>query len=425
MDYPFKLNKGVSIEALTEGDQSHFFGYFDKAPWNYENKSIFLCHGSSQPNTFPKGKELIDIGYWDIDSKGYNKIGETNAWNFQQGAMLQWVGNSNNILFNSVEGSRAVSKIIDLEGKVLKTNDYPVATLSKDGLTGVSINFGRLNTVRKDYGYPAIDDPFFKEPTPKNDGLIIFNNSNGNFIKLLSLKELSEFGINATISDAFHWVNHPIFNPEGSEVCFLHRYINKVGTRYTRMLTYNIVTGKLTLLIAGMASHFGWRNNSEIVAWAGERNLLAGAQKGIMSKIPVGDILKWGYRQLGKPRFLKQYVLKDNYLLFNILENSKNTINNPLLLSDGHCSFDTSGEWMITDTYPDRKGNVSLILYNISTNVAREIAKFVFPPKWDDEVRCDLHPRWHVSGNYISIDTVINFKRQVLILKIDKSIIFS
>ncbi|HAM98946.1 MAG TPA: hypothetical protein DCQ26_10090 [Marinilabiliales bacterium] len=418
MEKPFKLDSGGQIEFLTTGEASHFFGYFDKSPWCPNNQNLFLCHRSFHENVFPKGIEKIEVGYWEIASNRFVKLAETLAWNFQQGAMLQWVGKSNKILFNDIHEGKAVAKIIDLKGDLKAQIDYPIATLNSDGTLGVSLNFGRLNRVRKDYGYPAITDLYAHENIPENDGIILVDIVTGNPVKIISIKQIAEFGKNNTVKNAFHYVNHPIFSPDGKKICFLHRYINEVGTQYTRMLIYNIGNDELLLLIAGMASHFGWRNNQDIIAWAGERSLLEGVNKGLMGKIPVGKIFQVMYKKLGKPRFLKRFVLKDNYILFDTQSLNRTFIKNKALVSDGHCSFEKNGNRMITDNYPDKKGRVSLIMFDFKNKEAKTIGNFYLPPTWDDEVRCDLHPRWNEAGDMIAVDTVVENRRQMLLISL-------
>lgn len=417
MEKPFKLSKGSELSYITSGEASHFFGYFDKSPWCAINQEIFLCHRSYNDNSFPTGIEKVEIGYWNINEKKFIKLSESLAWNYQQGSMLQWIGKSQQILFNDIIEGNAVARVIDLNGNSLAVINYPIAALSSDGKIGVSLNFARLNRVRKDYGYPALKDLLADQSIPESDGINLIDIQKGTLIKTISIKQIVEFGKNSTVKNAFHWVNHPIFSPDGTKVCFLHRYINEVGTRYTRMLVYDLFKDELSLLIAGMASHYGWRNNHEIIAWAGERSLLQGTNKGVMRKIPIGKILQFAYKKLGKPRFLKKFVLKDNYILFDINSLSRKIIKNSLLVSDGHCSFEKSGNLMVTDNYPDRKGRVSLLLFNFKLNQTNKIASFNFPPSWDDEVRCDLHPRWNETGDLICVDTVVNNKRQMLFIK--------
>ena len=49
---------------------------------------------------------------------------------------------------------------------------------------------------------------------------------------------------------------------------------------------------------------------------------------------------------------------------------------------------------------------------------AKTIGNFYLPPTWDDEVRCDLHPRWNEAGDMIAVDTVVENRRQMLLISL-------
>ena len=72
---------------------------------------------------------------------------------------------------------------------------------------------------------------------------------------------------------------------------------------------------------------------------------------------------------------------------------------------DGHPSFSPDGQWIVTDTYPDRARMRRLLLCGPADKTMIEVAAFHSPWRYDGPKRCDLHPRWDPSGQLRSIDS--------------------
>ena len=91
--------------------QNFFFGFHDKSPWSFDNKYL-LAHRFDCSNRLPAKTDFIQVGYFK--GNGWDEfvmIDETNAWNWQTGSMLQWVGNSHDFIFNIYENKIHRSKI--------------------------------------------------------------------------------------------------------------------------------------------------------------------------------------------------------------------------------------------------------------------------------------------------------------------------
>lgn len=421
---PVSTAKDVTLRALSSGPRHHFFGYFDKCPWGPSPKteSLVLAHETDLYDRVPGERDEVAVGYLDTaTSTEFVPLATSRTWNLQQGAMLQWLpGAERTILYNDRDGDRAVACLLDLETKQTRRLERPVAALSHDGRTALSVSFGRLARTRPDYGYVGVTDPVQENPCPRDDGIWSLDIETGASHLLLSTHDVATFGPNGDPPGATHWINHLLFNRDDSRFCFLHRYENQAGTMYTRLLTCGRDGSNPLLLVAGMASHFDWRTSNELVAWAGERKLLQSSVHGAARSLPIGKILKFTYRALGKPRFLKRRVLGDRYILFNDPDGTRQDVGRGVLTCDGHCRFSPDGRWMLADTYPDTRGRISLLLFEWSTGKATEIAKFFSPPKLDNEIRCDLHPRWGRDGRKICVDSAHDGSRQMIELDVSR-----
>ena len=86
---------------LTPSDQNHFFGYYEISPWSKDGR-YFVCLETDFQNHMPRIGEKARILLLDLKENTQRILTETQAWNFQQGAMLHWLPSSpnNKILFN-------------------------------------------------------------------------------------------------------------------------------------------------------------------------------------------------------------------------------------------------------------------------------------------------------------------------------------
>ena len=88
-----------------------------------------------------------DIGYIDLqDGFKWIKIGQTTAWNWQQGCRLQWRPNSEEILWNdrAEDGTRFVCRAYNFKTGVLRTLPRPVYDVSADGAMALTHDFARM-----------------------------------------------------------------------------------------------------------------------------------------------------------------------------------------------------------------------------------------------------------------------------------------
>jgi len=79
----------------------------------------------------------------------------------------------------------------------------------------------------------------------------------------------------------------------------------------------------------------------------------------------------------------------------------------------GHPSFSPDGEHIVFDRYPDGKRIAAVMLADDNANESSvHIMARVFAPfKYDNDTRCDLHPRWSRDGKKICFDAVFEGSR--------------
>ena len=86
------LETFVPTRAITRGPRNHWFGYYDKREFDPTSRYV-LSNETSFEGRAPTGEDTINVGYVDTkDDDAWQEIGQSRAWGWQQGCMLQWVG---------------------------------------------------------------------------------------------------------------------------------------------------------------------------------------------------------------------------------------------------------------------------------------------------------------------------------------------
>ena len=128
-------SEGNIIRITPEDDYEYFFGYYDKSPWNYDERYMVCLRAKcTWKDVSPKEKAEIVL----IDTKNNNSIsiiGETSTWNVQQGCMLQWLGPKydKEIIYNDYINGHYCSVILDVHTLKKKIIDFPIYSVSNDG----------------------------------------------------------------------------------------------------------------------------------------------------------------------------------------------------------------------------------------------------------------------------------------------------
>lgn len=382
----FKVD-GEVIRVSPEDEYEYFYGYYDKSPWDATDRYM-LCIRVKQAYKSVAPKESGEVVI--IDTENNNKvikIGTTNSWNVQQGCMVQWLGPdfSEKIIYNDFRNGEYCSVIfnvkLNIEERVLKK---PVYDVSRDGKFALSLDFSRLHRLRKGYGYSNLPDVTESELCPDKTCIWKINLDTNEVVDLLKYTDFSNFEANETMIGAEHKVNHIMISPNGKRFMVLHRWFQR-GRKNTRLVTVNCDGSDMYNLSDDVfVSHCYWKNDEEILSF--------------LRKKETGD---------------HYYLMKDRTQEYKMLW--------PELNTDGHCSYSPNGNLIITDTYPNRKRLAYAFVCKENGEV-KKIASVFAPFRYDNDVRCDLHPRWNREGNKVCIDSVHNGKRALYVIDLSQQI---
>lgn len=378
--------EGEIVRVSPDDGYEYFYGYYDKSPWDTTDRYMICVRVQQAYKTVaPKEPGMICL----IDTQDGNKlleIGVTHSWNVQQSCMAQWLGPDfkSRIIYNDFRDGKYCSVVYNTESmheeKVLP---LPVYDVSKDGSFALSLDFSRLHRMRPGYGYSNLPDYTEGELCPDECCIWKMEIPNGKVTELLKYTDFAAFESDETMRGAEHKVNHLMISPNGKRFMVLHRWFNK-GRKHTRLVTVNVDgTEMYNLSDDVFVSHCFWKNDEEILSF--------------LRKKESGD---------------HYYLMRDkthDYKLFW-----------PRLKTDGHCSYSPDGSLVITDSYPNRKRMAFVYVCAEYQEQPVRICKVFSPFKYDNDCRCDLHPRWNREGNKICIDSVHEGKRGLYVIPIKK-----
>jgi len=376
----------LPARAVTHGDLHHFFGYYDKCPWDASGRHLLALEVNFCDRP-PTPEDIATIVCIDTeDHKLVNLLASTTAWNWQMGTILQWLPSDPDrlIIYNFREGNRFVSVIQDVSTGEKKILPRPVYAVSRDGKFAMTLDFERVADMRPGYGYVGIPDRGKDDPHPHDEGIYYLNLETGESHLVISLGEIVKIDPDPSFEGAKHWFNHLLVNQDNSRFIFLHRWKSN-GPHKTRLFTARPDGSDIVLVNRDdMTSHFDYKSPREILAWA------------------------------------RQFDAGDHYYIFNDETGERQIVGEDVLTCDGHCSYSPDGRWILTDTYPDRDSMRTLILYRIDRNERIDLGRFYSPPEYQGEIRCDLHPRWSRDGTQICFDSMHEGSRQVYVMDVSE-----
>ena len=365
------------VEGAMRVQAGCFFGFHDRCPWSADD-AVLAAHrfDPSLPMAEAEARP-VEIVVLSADGGGEPvPVARTAAWNWQQGASLQWVGESRRLLLNDLSAGRPVARLIELDGQAVATWPHHVACVSHDGRLGLSYCFERLGRGLRGYGYRDMV-PTGTQP----EGLSAVDLRTGDARLLVSLDELAGLEAEASMEGAHHFVSHCLFAPGDGRFLFLHRWVLRSGAVATRMYTCGSEGDRLFRVPGTRFSHVAWRNAEEIVAYG---------------------------RPPGRP--IGFYLLGD-------LGDTAQPIAPECLTSDGHPQCTADGRGLLTDTYPDRARDQRLKLHDFTTASTTTLARLRIPFAYRYERRCDFHPRWSRDGGRICVDSAHNGVRSLYVLQ--------
>ncbi len=362
------------VRTITRGPKHHWFAYYDKLEFDPTCRYVLGMEVDFEHRS-PTADDVINVGMVDLEEGDkWIELGETRAWCWQQGCMLQWrPGSKSEILWNDRQGDRFVCHVLDVFTRQKRTVPHPIYTVSPCGKWAVAPDFRRVNDMRPGYGYTGLPDPHADEQAPADSGIFRVDLETGDEKLVVSLADIAKIPMpGRDLSPMKHYFNHLLTSPDASRFEFLHRWRGPGQQSFgTRMLTAAPDGSDVRVIDpSGYTSHFIWRDPEHILAWSRHES--------------HGNAF---------------------YLFEDRTGGSVEVVGKDVMTNNGHCSYLPGNKWILNDTYPDRQRNQAVYLYHVATGKRVWLGRFHSPPEYSGEWRCDTHPRFSPDGRRVVIDS--------------------
>jgi hypothetical protein len=319
-----------------------------------------------------------DVGYIDLkDANKWHKIGETTAWNWQQGNRLQWRPHSDEIIWNdrSDDGKTFVCRVYNFRTAARRTLPRPIYELSPDGDTALTHDFERMKMFHGTE-YVGIDDPHEKEFAPSQTGIWKMNMETGKAQMVISLAKMAAIAYPKGLPASGHlYFFREGWNPSATRfVTFIKDHANNLFQAYSMA-----ADGSNVRYLYSNPSHHSWQDDNHILDY-GHHEAPGGGP-------PVGGYFLFKDDGSGKAAEL---LWTSPY--------------------DGHDSYlpGPGSDWILSDTYVIG-GYQYLFLFHRPTKrfipLARLKSTAEDVPNFSAEFRVDLHPRFSRDGRMVCIDS--------------------
>ena len=344
------------VRAITRGPEFHWFGYYDKLEFDPSGRYVLSMEVDFEHRS-PKPDDVIKVGMVDLqEDDRWIELGETRAWCWQQGCMLQWrPGSATEVLWNDREGDHFVCHVLDVKTRKKRTLPHPVYTVSPDGRWGVAPDFRRVDDMRPGYGYAGLPDPHRDVLAPEDSGVFRVDLDSGEAELIVSLADVAAIPFpGEDLATAKHYFNHLLVSPDGERFEFLHRWGFPDWRGATRMLTAARDGSDVRIVDpSGRTSHFIWRD---------PRHLLA-----------------WSWHESHGSAF---------YLFEDRTGGAVEVVGEGVMTVNGHCSYLPGNEWILNDTYPQGDKRLQRpYLYHVATARRVSLGEFHLPSAYRGEWR--------------------------------------
>lgn len=381
--------------AITSGPKEHLFAsYYAINSWSADGRYATVLETDVRQG-LPTEKDVAVLGVVDArEDNRFVPLTETRCWNFQEAAMAHWLGTAPNdlFIFNDLADGRFVSVVYDMAKRERRVVGLPVSAVSADGKWAVSINYARLRLTRPDYGYGG-NGQDARENTvwPEDDGLWLVNLESGEAKLIVSVASVRDRMPAVKDPKGLAYFCHTVFSRDGKKIFWLARSVeNLTGQKVVRKWATTAFvcnldgSGIVRCFPDGWGgSHFNWLDGEQMVVTA-------------------------------------QYEAKVwSHVFFTPGKQDYVRLGRGLLDFDGHAVFAPDGQWMASDSYPDKLSERKLFVMRMSDQAILPLGTFAVSEIYHEQYsRCDLHPRWRPDGKMIGFNSVHEGTRQVYVIDV-------
>ena len=230
----------------------------------------------------------IAVGLVHLDRGGFEPVGRSHAWSWQQGPMAQFHPSGRQVFWNDREEGQFVARLLDLESGLVRTLPRPVYAVDPAGAFALGVNMARLDEARPGYGYTGGTGAGLDESAPEQDGVWRMDLQSGTAALILPLarahaalmdyldgQERDEHAA----ADRIYWFNHVKLSPGGRRFTAKFRWRDrgpKVRWNGTMGVSVTCASDGADLrILARGTSHVMWLDESRLYGWHQSEKQLA------------------------------------------------------------------------------------------------------------------------------------------------------
>lgn len=435
------LSKYLKVLFQTESKEaSEWFGYYNYDTLNYDQTKMIALH-IPVDGVAPSKDISVQIGYYDLHTAEWCYIDKSDSWNWQQGAMAQWLPNNrkeNIIIYNNSIDGRLVSILFNVDTGERRIIDWPIYGIMPDGSRSISIDLERSYWCRA-YHYQSVVNKDKDGLVWKNDGVYEIDLINNTRKTIVDIDTIIHTEYKEEFKNCKHWLEHVMINPSGTKFCFLHRFSSPENVyRYSTRLFVADIDGSNLQVVPGwedtIFTHFGWKTNDEFAIYTytpykvkegkGLREIVKTKSFFSMDMLrrvvrACASVFPYAIRtkMIGRRTYYQFYKLGEGDT-----PQPAGKAEGKSFSVDGHPSFTNDGRYMITDSYPWNDGFQRLMVIDTKTGKSLIIAKF-FAYYHNNPASCDLHPKLSANNRLLAVDTAYDEHHHMILFELDWGLI--
>ena len=329
-----------------------------------------------------RADDRAEVGIVDLDDDNrWMAIGESTAWNWQQGNRLQWIpGSAEEVIWNdrSAAGQSFVSRVYNLRTRQTRTLPKPVYTISPDGGTALTHDFERMKHGGTDYvGIPDRNAGIW---APEDSHIWKMDIDTGKSKPLVSVADMVGRMYPPDHNpdpEATLYFFREGFNPSGTRFIFFVKDARPGARARTEGYSASLEGDDIRYLYKEPSHHF----------WIDDRTIMDNG---------------WHTPPDGSDEVRGYFVFRDD----GTGEPKELLYEAP----NGHITLSRDGHWILTDTY-NMNGYIHLYMYHLPSKRLVPLAKLETHLQRKQVLesagyyRIDLHPRFSPDGRTVSIDS--------------------
>ena len=391
------------LSQLKSINTSYYMGYYDLNPIATD-KNI-LCLGWKGQNM-----GVVTLSEWNFETNLMTTITDAAAFSQQMGNRQTYIKSDEYMTFHEYQSGKVIGKLKHrVSGEELEIEPYFAMSI---GGHYVPWNWLPYSQLRTSYGFLKL--------CQENK----FTSFNFNAQKV-GLKEIGTHQETAVLTHSDvqalletnenFLIDHVQISPSGRSMAFIAKpAVSNVGASsaffiWRRRLGWKQI-GDFT-----QVSHYNFDKDDNIIIFAERKKIVSRNSKSLRK---IYRYIKPVFQTFNKGNRLTSKLFNQQYFLIG-QDNCISAVRSLPVGQDGHPSL--SKEIIITDTYPDSKGNISLIKSQQDRRASGlfERKNLNYDINFIDGAdRVDLHPKFNANLNIVCVDRLVENTRFVEVYSI-------